>query len=111
MNLGQPCKAEAQAPCHPQVNQAQEAHLSAASKPRRTGSLALFYRKVSVFVRKSGFTSVRGHAETFLFVQFSLLSIFPYLSFGMSSSCIPGRRREKVLSGAAENPGFPFPSP
>ncbi|XP_075295150.1 retinoblastoma-like protein 1 isoform X2 [Opisthocomus hoazin] len=43
---GQPCKAEAQAPCHPQVNQAQEAHLSAASKPRRTGSLALFYRKV-----------------------------------------------------------------
>ncbi|XP_075022301.1 retinoblastoma-like protein 1 isoform X1 [Calonectris borealis] len=46
MNLGQPCKMEAQAPCHPQVNQAQEAHLSSASKPRKTGSLALFYRKV-----------------------------------------------------------------
>ncbi|KFR06718.1 Retinoblastoma-like 1, partial [Nipponia nippon] len=46
MNLGQPCKMEAQAPCHPQVNQAQEAHLSSASKPKKTGSLALFYRKV-----------------------------------------------------------------
>lgn len=48
MNLGQPCKMEAQAPCHPQVNQAQEAHLSSASKPKKTGSLALFYRKVGV---------------------------------------------------------------
>ncbi|KAM6248480.1 retinoblastoma-like protein 1 isoform 2-T2 [Porphyrio hochstetteri] len=46
MNLGQPCKVEAQAPCHPQVNQAQEVLLSSASKPKRTGSLALFYRKV-----------------------------------------------------------------
>ncbi|XP_008947409.1 PREDICTED: retinoblastoma-like protein 1, partial [Merops nubicus] len=46
VNLGQPCKVEAQAPCHPQVNPAQEAHLSSAGKPRRTGSLALFYRKV-----------------------------------------------------------------
>ncbi|XP_071671865.1 retinoblastoma-like protein 1 isoform X6 [Patagioenas fasciata] len=40
MNFGQPCKVEAQ------VNQAPELHLSAAGKPRRTGSLALFYRKV-----------------------------------------------------------------
>ncbi|NXH22512.1 RBL1 protein, partial [Bucco capensis] len=46
ITLGQPCKAEAQAPCHPQLNQAQEVHLSSTSKPRRTGSLALFYRKV-----------------------------------------------------------------
>ncbi|KAM6298528.1 retinoblastoma-like protein 1 isoform 2-T2 [Aegotheles albertisi] len=38
---GQPCRVEAQAPCHPQ-----EVHLSSASKPKRTGSLALFYRKV-----------------------------------------------------------------
>ncbi|XP_040464178.1 retinoblastoma-like protein 1 isoform X2 [Falco naumanni] len=45
-NLGQPCKMEAQAPCHPQVNQAQEVYLSSASKPKKTGSLALFYRKV-----------------------------------------------------------------
>ncbi|XP_037257953.1 retinoblastoma-like protein 1 isoform X2 [Falco biarmicus] len=45
-NLGQPCKMEAQAPCHPQVNQAQEVYLSPASKPKKTGSLALFYRKV-----------------------------------------------------------------
>ncbi|XP_061864913.1 retinoblastoma-like protein 1 isoform X1 [Colius striatus] len=45
MNLGQPCKTEAQASCHAQVNQAQEAHLS-SSKPKKTGSLALFYRKV-----------------------------------------------------------------
>ncbi|KAM6053530.1 retinoblastoma-like protein 1 isoform 2-T2 [Chlamydotis macqueenii] len=43
---GQPCKMEAQAPCHLQVNQAQEVHLSAGSKPKKTGSLALFYRKV-----------------------------------------------------------------
>ncbi|XP_010182988.1 PREDICTED: retinoblastoma-like protein 1 [Mesitornis unicolor] len=43
---GQPCKMEVQAPCHPQVNQAQEGHLSSASKPKKTGSLALFYRKV-----------------------------------------------------------------
>ncbi|NWH55975.1 RBL1 protein, partial [Geococcyx californianus] len=46
MTLGQPCKTEAPAPCHPQGNQAQEAHPSSASKPKRTGSLALFYRKV-----------------------------------------------------------------
>ncbi|KAM9527758.1 retinoblastoma-like protein 1 isoform 3-T3 [Guaruba guarouba] len=46
MNLGQPCKTEAQAPCHPQGNQAQEVHLSSGNKPKRTGSLALFYRKV-----------------------------------------------------------------
>lgn len=72
MNLGQPCKMEAQAPCHPQVNHAQEVHLSSASKPKKTGSLALFYRKVSVFIRKSCFTSVSGHAETCLLVQFSL---------------------------------------
>ncbi|XP_074914075.1 retinoblastoma-like protein 1 isoform X2 [Buteo buteo] len=43
---GQPCKMEAQAPCHSQVNQVQEVHLSSASKPKKTGSLALFYRKV-----------------------------------------------------------------
>ncbi|KAM8996687.1 retinoblastoma-like protein 1 isoform 2-T2 [Ara ararauna] len=43
---GQPCKTEAQAPCHPQGNQAQEVHLSSGNKPKRTGSLALFYRKV-----------------------------------------------------------------
>lgn len=72
MNLGQPCKMEAQAPCHPQVNQAQEAPLASANKPKKTGSLALFYRKVSVFVRKSCSTSLRGHAETCLLVQFSL---------------------------------------
>ncbi|XP_027560514.1 retinoblastoma-like protein 1 isoform X2 [Neopelma chrysocephalum] len=44
---GQPCKMEALAPsCHPPGNQAQEVQVSAASKPKRTGSLALFYRKV-----------------------------------------------------------------
>ncbi|XP_065547433.1 retinoblastoma-like protein 1 isoform X2 [Lathamus discolor] len=43
---GQPCKTEAQAPCHPQGNQAHEVHLSSGNKPKRTGSLALFYRKV-----------------------------------------------------------------
>ncbi|NXG78174.1 RBL1 protein, partial [Baryphthengus martii] len=46
MSLGQTCKVEAQAPCHLQANQAQEVHLSAAGKPKKTGSLALFYRKV-----------------------------------------------------------------
>ncbi|XP_041254157.1 retinoblastoma-like protein 1 isoform X3 [Onychostruthus taczanowskii] len=46
INLGQPCKVEAQAPCHPPGKQAQEAQLPAASRPKRTGSLALFYRKV-----------------------------------------------------------------
>ncbi|XP_039419349.1 retinoblastoma-like protein 1 isoform X3 [Corvus cornix cornix] len=46
INLGQPCKVDAQAPCHPPGNQAQEVQLPAASKPKRTGSLALFYRKV-----------------------------------------------------------------
>ncbi|NXA09118.1 RBL1 protein, partial [Sapayoa aenigma] len=44
INLGQPGKVEA--PCHPQGPQAQEVQVSAASKPKRTGSLALFYRKV-----------------------------------------------------------------
>ncbi|XP_064377430.1 retinoblastoma-like protein 1 isoform X2 [Dromaius novaehollandiae] len=46
MNLGQPAKMEAQAPSQPQVNQVQEVHLSSGSKPKKTGSLALFYRKV-----------------------------------------------------------------
>ncbi|NWW71246.1 RBL1 protein, partial [Climacteris rufus] len=46
INLGQPCKVEAQAPCHPPGNQAAEVQLPAASRPKRTGSLALFYRKV-----------------------------------------------------------------
>ncbi|XP_064247511.1 retinoblastoma-like protein 1 isoform X3 [Passer domesticus] len=46
IHLGQPCKVDAQAPCHPPGNQAQEVQLPAASKPKRTGSLALFYRKV-----------------------------------------------------------------
>ncbi|XP_053849343.1 retinoblastoma-like protein 1 isoform X4 [Vidua macroura] len=46
INLGQPCKVDAQASCHPPGNQAQEVQLPVASKPKRTGSLALFYRKV-----------------------------------------------------------------
>ncbi|POI31495.1 hypothetical protein CIB84_004754, partial [Bambusicola thoracicus] len=46
MNLGQAPKIEAQDPCHPQVNQDQEVHLSSGNKPKKTGSLALFYRKV-----------------------------------------------------------------
>ncbi|NXR35309.1 RBL1 protein, partial [Zosterops hypoxanthus] len=46
INLGQPCKVDEQAPCHPPGNQAQEMQVPAASKPKRTGSLALFYRKV-----------------------------------------------------------------
>ncbi|NXB61832.1 RBL1 protein, partial [Struthidea cinerea] len=46
INLGQPCEVDAQAPCHPPGTQAQEVQLPAASKPKRTGSLALFYRKV-----------------------------------------------------------------
>ncbi|XP_013817010.1 retinoblastoma-like protein 1 isoform X3 [Apteryx mantelli] len=46
MNLGQPSKMEAQAPSQPQVNQVHEVHLSSGSKPKKTGSLALFYRKV-----------------------------------------------------------------
>ncbi|NWI79428.1 RBL1 protein, partial [Dryoscopus gambensis] len=46
INLGQPCKVDAQAPCLPPGNQAQEVQLPAAIKPKRTGSLALFYRKV-----------------------------------------------------------------
>ncbi|NXD88156.1 RBL1 protein, partial [Halcyon senegalensis] len=45
-SLGQPCKVEPQAPCHPQASQAQDVHLSSAGKPKKTGSLALFYRKV-----------------------------------------------------------------
>ncbi|NXX32081.1 RBL1 protein, partial [Nicator chloris] len=44
IHLGQPCKVDVQAPCHPSGNQ--EVQLPAASKPKRTGSLALFYRKV-----------------------------------------------------------------
>lgn len=52
MNLGQPCKVDTQAPCHPPGNQAQEVQLPTASKPKRTGSLALFYRKVSVLTHK-----------------------------------------------------------
>ncbi|NXP00805.1 RBL1 protein, partial [Certhia brachydactyla] len=46
INLGQPCQVDAQAPSHPPGNQAQEVQLLVASKPKRTGSLALFYRKV-----------------------------------------------------------------
>ncbi|XP_052539710.1 retinoblastoma-like protein 1 isoform X2 [Tympanuchus pallidicinctus] len=46
MNLGQAPKIEAQDPCQPQVHQDQEGHLSSGNKPKRTGSLALFYRKV-----------------------------------------------------------------
>ncbi|XP_018779360.1 retinoblastoma-like protein 1 isoform X3 [Serinus canaria] len=46
INLDQPCKVDAQAPCPPPGNQAAEVQLPAASKPKRTGSLALFYRKV-----------------------------------------------------------------
>ncbi|XP_054247784.1 retinoblastoma-like protein 1 [Indicator indicator] len=46
MSIGQPCEVEAQAPCQAPGPQAQEAHQWAVSKPRRTGSLALFYRKV-----------------------------------------------------------------
>lgn len=71
MNLGQPCKTEAQAPCHPQGNQAHEVHLSSGNKPKRTGSLALFYRKVGVFMRKSRFAVACGRAEICLLVQFS----------------------------------------
>ncbi|XP_064023371.1 retinoblastoma-like protein 1 isoform X3 [Pogoniulus pusillus] len=44
MSLGQPCKVEA--PCRAPGHQAQEEPLLAVSKPRRAGSLALFYRKV-----------------------------------------------------------------
>ncbi|NXX69600.1 RBL1 protein, partial [Spizella passerina] len=46
INLGQPCKVDAQAPCHPPGNQGAEVALPVAGKPKRTGSLALFYRKV-----------------------------------------------------------------
>lgn len=63
MNLGQPPKMEAQASYHPQVSQAQEGHLSSGSKPKKTGSLALFYRKVSIFVRKLCFTFICDHAK------------------------------------------------
>nr|XP_048676432.1 retinoblastoma-like protein 1 isoform X4 [Caretta caretta] len=34
-------------PNHSRMNQAQEAHQSAGSKPKKTGSMALFYRKVT----------------------------------------------------------------
>ncbi|NXG44751.1 RBL1 protein, partial [Psilopogon haemacephalus] len=50
MSLGQPCKVEAQAPCPALGSQAQEEPQLAVSKPRRAGSLALFYRKVSVLL-------------------------------------------------------------
>ncbi|XP_014816674.1 PREDICTED: retinoblastoma-like protein 1 [Calidris pugnax] len=46
MNLGQPCKLEAPVPCRPSVSQVQETHLASASKQKKMGSLALFYRKV-----------------------------------------------------------------
>ncbi|OXB56041.1 UNVERIFIED_CONTAM: hypothetical protein H355_004507, partial [Colinus virginianus] len=46
VNLDQGPKIEAQAPCHPQVNQDPEVQLSSGNKPKKTGSLALFYRKV-----------------------------------------------------------------
>ncbi|XP_058278664.1 retinoblastoma-like protein 1 isoform X2 [Hirundo rustica] len=46
MNLGQPCQVDGQAPCPPPGSQAHEVQLPAAGKPKRTGSLALFYRKV-----------------------------------------------------------------
>ncbi|NWY04982.1 RBL1 protein, partial [Nothoprocta ornata] len=46
MNLGQPSKTEAAAPSQPQGSQAQEVPPPSGSKPKRTGSLALFYRKV-----------------------------------------------------------------
>ncbi|NWR76969.1 RBL1 protein, partial [Centropus unirufus] len=46
MTLSQTCKMGALAPCHPLGNQVQEANPLSASKPKRTGSLALFYRKV-----------------------------------------------------------------
>ncbi|OXB57336.1 hypothetical protein ASZ78_011756 [Callipepla squamata] len=46
VNLDHGPKIEAQAPCHPQVNQDQEVQLSSGNKPKKTGSLALFYRKV-----------------------------------------------------------------
>uniref|UniRef100_A0A8C5INR4 RB transcriptional corepressor like 1 n=1 Tax=Junco hyemalis TaxID=40217 RepID=A0A8C5INR4_JUNHY len=43
---GQPCKMDAQAPCHPPGTQGADVALPVAGKPKRTGSLALFYRKV-----------------------------------------------------------------
>ncbi|KFU91295.1 Retinoblastoma-like 1, partial [Chaetura pelagica] len=46
MSLGQPCKGEAQAPTPAPLSQAQEVQPPPAGKPKRTGSLALFYRKV-----------------------------------------------------------------
>ncbi|XP_010210881.1 PREDICTED: retinoblastoma-like protein 1 [Tinamus guttatus] len=46
MNLGQLSKTEALAPSQPPVHQGQEAPPSSGSKPKKTGSLALFYRKV-----------------------------------------------------------------
>lgn len=99
MNFGQPCKVEVQ------VNQAPELHLSAASKPRRTGSLALFYRKVSVFPGKS------GHAEICLLCSFPDLSVFRDLSFGVSGSYIPGRRRGKTCQVLQRIQFSTFPSP
>ncbi|NXA41534.1 RBL1 protein, partial [Eudromia elegans] len=46
MNIGQPPRVEAPAPSQPQVNQVPEVPPLSGSKPKRTGSLALFYRKV-----------------------------------------------------------------
>lgn len=91
MNLGQAPKIEAQDPCHPQVNQDQEVHLSSGNKPKRTGSLALFYRKVSCD-RKVWLTSavvLKLHAVHYL-------SVFTCLAFGLKNSLIAGRR-EKLL--------------
>lgn len=62
INLGQPCKVDEQASCHPPGNQAQEVQLPAASKPKRTGSLALFYRKVSVLAQEWCCTCAHSHA-------------------------------------------------
>lgn len=38
-------------PNHSRMNQAQEAHQSAGSKPKKTGSMALFYRKVNILAK------------------------------------------------------------
>lgn len=93
MNLGQAPKIEAQDPCHPQVNQDQEVHLSSGNKPKKTGSLALFYRKVSIFDRKVWYTSV----AVLQLCALHYLSVFTYLVFGLKNSHTAGRRREKPL--------------
>lgn len=108
INLGQPCTVDEHAPCPPPGNQAQEVQLPAASKPKRTGSLALFYRKVSVLTQKCCCTCARGRAESCLPVQLPLPPVFMCLSLGMCRSYIPWRRRERMLS-VAECPVFAFP--